>query len=152
MHGSSLRKLIIINATLKFAALDECGWTRGSDGVLDVVWETDENIKKSAKRFEYVMSGCKCKKGCWTRRCKCRKTGMKCGPGCRCTGCGNVGEEAVEVSEMEVSEMEEDENREEVEMVYASSDEEDAEDEDLMDKLLEQVFGIYDSDDDEQLC
>ena len=49
-----------------------------------------ENIAKVQQRIQYTFSGCKCKKGCGTRRCKCIKEGKKCGPGCRCLLCTNV--------------------------------------------------------------
>ena len=54
------------------------------------MWDVPENIQKVKERVEYVLSGCKCKTGCGTRRCKCRKSGRSCGPGCQCHGCVNV--------------------------------------------------------------
>ena len=54
------------------------------------MWDVPENIQRVKERVEYVLSGCKCKTGCGTRRCKCRKSGRSCGPGCHCHGCVNV--------------------------------------------------------------
>ena len=70
-------------------SLEKFGWKR-SDGKLEVIWEVPENIAKVQQRIQYTFSGCKCKKGCGTRRCKCIKEGKKCGPGCRCLLCTNV--------------------------------------------------------------
>ena len=37
-----------------------------------------------------LLQGCRCKKGCCTKRCSCFKADVKCGPGCRCTNCENL--------------------------------------------------------------
>ena len=57
---------------------------------MEIVWETSENIAKAQEKVEYMLNGCKCRTGCTTRRCSCRKGSRGCGPGCRCIGCGNV--------------------------------------------------------------
>ena len=50
----------------------------------------DENITKVKERMQYTFTGCKCKTGCATRRCSCKKRERKCGPGCKCLACTNT--------------------------------------------------------------
>ena len=59
------------------------------DGRLSVVWEAPENIWKVKAQLEFVLSGCKCKTGCTTLRCGCRKQDRHCGPACHCINCTN---------------------------------------------------------------
>ena len=37
-----------------------------------------------------MINGCKCKKGCGTLKCGCKKKNILCGPGCYCSNCSNV--------------------------------------------------------------
>ena len=37
-----------------------------------------------------MLKGCKCKGGCKSRRCRCKKDQRACGPGCQCINCGNL--------------------------------------------------------------
>lgn len=67
------------------AALADFGWQR-SGGKLEVIWETPENITQAKQRVEFILSG---KTGCGTKRCKCKKEGRMCGPGCQCINCTN---------------------------------------------------------------
>ena len=68
------------------AGLDEFGWTRNS-GQLEIVWEAEEKAKD---RVDYILNGCKCKTGCRSKRCKCKKKERMCGPGCQCINCVNA--------------------------------------------------------------
>ena len=71
-------------------ALTEYGWVRHeSTGILDVTWDTSDNITAVQRRVEHALKGCKCKTGCATRRCTCMKEGRSCGPGCQCVHCTN---------------------------------------------------------------
>ena len=72
-----------------FAALTDYGWKR-ENGVLEIVWEVSENIAKSKSSLEFFLSGCKCKTGCSTRICSCKKKDRKCGPSCSCHFCKNT--------------------------------------------------------------
>lgn len=81
MHTQCFRFLI---------ALTEYGWERHeSTGTLDVTWDTSDNIRAVQQRVEHALRGCKCKTGCGTRRCTCKKEGRSCGPGCQCIHCTN---------------------------------------------------------------
>ena len=62
--------------------LEDYGWTR-KRGQLEIEWETEENIKKLKDKVDFVMNGCRCKTGCASNRCKCRKSMRVCGPGCQ---------------------------------------------------------------------
>ena len=73
---------------LPVTALTEYGWSR-ADGRLSVVWEAPENIRKAKAQMEFVLGGCKCKTGCGTLRCGCKKQDRHCGPGCHCINCTN---------------------------------------------------------------
>ena len=57
--------------------------------MLQVVWETAENIAKSKSSIDFFLSGCHCKTGCGTRICSCKKK-RKCGPNCSCNFCKNT--------------------------------------------------------------
>ena len=69
--------------------LESYGWTH-KDGQLQVQWDVPENIHKAQARLDFVLKGCKCKGGCKSRRCRCRKDQRACGPGCQCINCGNL--------------------------------------------------------------
>ena len=57
-------------------ARTEYGW-RKETGSLDIVWEVSAKSKSS---LDYFLAGCKCKTGCTTRKCSCRKKERQCGP------------------------------------------------------------------------
>ena len=71
-----------------YTGLDQFGWSR-QNGQLEIVWEAEENKEEVKDRLDYVLKGCKCKTGCNTKRCKCKKCGRTCGPGCQCLNCVN---------------------------------------------------------------
>ncbi len=56
----------------------------------EVLWDTHENITQAQQKVDAVLNGCRCRTGCHTRRCSCRKHNNCCGPGCRCIGCDNT--------------------------------------------------------------
>lgn len=53
------------------------------------------------------MHGCKCKKGCSSSRCGCKKKLSYCGPGCYCINCTNIGSNT-QIIESESSESDSD--------------------------------------------
>ena len=79
---------MLLSLLFMHAALTEFGWQR-SEGKLQVKWETAENIAEVNQRVNFILSGCKCKTGCGTKRCKCKKANRSCGPGCQCIHCIN---------------------------------------------------------------
>ena len=69
--------------------LNSHGWTI-PDGHLTIEWDSMENIKAIQEQVSLLTKGCKCKTGCTTARCGCKKKGMSCSVGCMCTNCSNV--------------------------------------------------------------
>ena len=60
------------------------------NGKLEVHWEVEENIDKAKASLDFILNGCKCKTGCTTQRCSCRKKERECGPSCSCQFCNNL--------------------------------------------------------------
>ena len=67
----------------------ESGWKKHEDEIV-YDWECPEMERKVKETIDFLLKGCSCKKGCATLRCKCKKNGNPCGPGCTCIGCKNV--------------------------------------------------------------
>jgi len=65
------------------------GWTI-SNGVLSVVWDSEDNFQRCEKLVKFWTRGCQCKKAC-LRNCGCRRGSKSCGPGCLCiSSCTNA--------------------------------------------------------------
>lgn len=139
-----------------FIALTDYGWQR-SGQKLEVLWDTPDNVAKAQEKVDHVLHGCKCKTGCHTRRCSCKKSMKPCGPGCRCIGCGNVTSSSTETeSEDELH------NLEVADIINDLSDDgsTDASDDDTdlfrgdtnvqrdVNSLMSSIFGEEDSEDD----
>ena len=62
-------------------------------------WEVPANIEKAKPSLDFVLSGCKCKTGCKTRICSCRKKERVCGPSCYCQCCTNHSHTHIATSE-----------------------------------------------------
>ena len=60
------------------------------NGKLEIVWEVLENIQKAKASLDFVLTGCKCKTGCTTRICSCRKKELECAPSYSCQFCKNM--------------------------------------------------------------
>ena len=65
------------------------GWSL-VEGKLTVVWDSEVNIAAVKERVCMLTKGCKCKTGCATKRCSCRKNGNQCSAGCQCINCVNI--------------------------------------------------------------
>ena len=63
------------------------GWTLKNDDELEITWMTRPPAPQSL--IECVE--CKCKTGCLTMRCSCRKAELKCTDLCSCCDCQNAG-------------------------------------------------------------
>ena len=91
------------SSSLDVPAPTEHGWCVNTTGKIEVSWDTEESIASVKALVESLTSGCKCKTGCSTNRCKCRKSGDYCSVGCRCKDnrpnckkiCNNVSEKSV---------------------------------------------------------
>lgn len=117
----------------------EFGW-KVVDNTLTVVWDSNENMAMIQERVSQLLNGCKCKTGCKTRRCSCRKSNRNCGEGCECSNCCNVN---VNTSTSHECEMEE-------EMAEIALDEIDEEESDIEDLMI-QIFGGDDDTDIDEL-
>ena len=76
-------------ALVSFSGLTDFGWHR-QDCQLMVTWDTPENVQKVHRSINFLIQGSKCKTGCNSKRCKCTKTGLQCGPSCQCANCKNI--------------------------------------------------------------
>ena len=122
------------------------------------------NIERAKQRVEAVLGGCKCKTGCGTRRCGCRKNGRFCGPGCQCIGCTNVPTASTSSSRSEDCDLQEvvleDMRRAEDDQQQQNSEteSEDGEESDTLlnndsetDEIMARVFGHSDSESDHDI-
>ena len=76
--------------TFDFPSLNSYGWDV-EDGKVRIRWDNEENIKDIQANVSYLTRGCKCPKTkCSSNRCKCKKSGQFCGPGCTCKNCENT--------------------------------------------------------------
>ena len=73
---------------ISVTAMTEYGWRR-ENRKLEIDWEVQENREKAKMSLDFVLKGCKCKTGCKTRICSCRKKERQCGPSCYCQFCNN---------------------------------------------------------------
>ena len=68
--------------------LDDFGWTI-DNGLVKFKWDTPENIARVVDVVKQLTSGCGCKKGCKTKRCKCHQAHQICSISCKCKSCEN---------------------------------------------------------------
>ena len=68
--------------------LDDYGWTI-DNGLVKFKWDTPENIARVVNVVKQLTSGCGCKKGCKTKRCKCHQAHQICSVSCKCRSCEN---------------------------------------------------------------
>ncbi len=69
--------------------LTDYGWKVNGD-TLTFDWDSDINMEAVKQRVAALLRGCRCKTGCKTARCGCRKKGNTCSEGCECTDCSNT--------------------------------------------------------------
>lgn len=92
--------------------------------LVDVEWDSAENVNKIKENVVYLTRGCACSKNkCKNRQCKCKKQNNFCGPGCRCKGCENVpGVQTVQNQTFQSEDDNDDDDEEEDEDDYDSAD------------------------------
>ena len=73
----------------KYLPLDSYGWIIENQ-ILKVKWDTAENISQVTNLVKQLTSGCGCKKGCKTKRCKCYQSNHICSVSCKCVSCENL--------------------------------------------------------------
>ena len=80
------------------------GWKWIDTDILQIDWDSDD-ISEVRTRVALIKKGCGCKTGCMTNRCKCKKSGYFCRPGCACLSCCNLPTQAAsEQVDIEVAE------------------------------------------------
>ena len=68
----------------------ESGWVVNEDGTYSLDWNDPTRQQQIGQNMLSLVNGCKCKTGCSSSRCGCRKKSVFCGPGCYCSNCKNV--------------------------------------------------------------
>ena len=128
---------------LFFLGLDAFGWSRQPDGKLEVLWDTLENQTKAKERIEFVLKGCKCKTGCTSKRCECKKSERMCGPGCQCLNCLNTSTHHENKGLDEDHQMVVDSQEDSWESDdYVEESDDDLEIDDEVDEIMDFVFGV----------
>ena len=67
-------------------------------------WEKESHMLSVQSHVNWLLRGCKCKKGCIKQNCRCKKANQKCGPGCSCTNCQNCSQYKDKCINIEVEE------------------------------------------------
>lgn len=62
----------------------------GCDNKIKIVWDTKQNMEAIRNQVLVLTSGCKCKTGCTSEWCSCRKKQQQCTEGCQCLNCTNI--------------------------------------------------------------
>ena len=76
--------------SLNLNPMTEYGWVETDEQGLVCEWDSAENIAAVRSRVVALLMGCKCRTGCNSAICGCRKKGVACAEGCNCTGCMNT--------------------------------------------------------------
>lgn len=139
---------IFMNCTIFYhAGLVEYGWKR-ENGTLAVVWEMPENVEKAKASLNFVMSGCKCKTGCSTRRCSCQNKGRICGPSCQCINCtNNAHTKETDTADLEVEDLLNESGHDD----YIEESEDDLEEMRMDKELVEIMDSVFGPESDEEI-
>ena len=70
--------------TVQLLPMDNYGWRINGD-ILEIVWDSEENIKKVDDQISYFLEGCGCSRSNCSRVCGCKRKERHCGPGCACS-------------------------------------------------------------------
>lgn len=124
---------------ITYPPLESNGWKQPDVNTLLIDWDSDENIAQVRSTVALIKKGCGCKTGCISARCKCKKAGKYCGPGCKCIRCCNLPSNTYTSQDPHMVTIEEDEAGE------SGSDTEDDQDlEREVDMIMSDVFGDMD--------
>ena len=100
-------------------------------------WGSENNMEAVRQHVVQLLKGCKCKTGCTTSRCGCRKKNKEYSEGCECTNCSNTQSNThtvIDNSEDTLMELSLEEN-------FTENREQLLDDE--VDKIMDYVFGEY---------
>ena len=133
--------------------MTDYGWKK-EDEKLHIIWKDSRNVTKYRESIDFFLSGCKCKTGCETKICSCRKKERQCGPSCMCVFCNNtqtLDRQSYSQNDLVVEELLEEQDEDE----YVDDSEDDLDqfrkeemyNDDELRTLMEFVFGEESSDD-----
>ena len=88
--------------SLNLKPMTKYGW-KESDGHMINEWDSDANMATVRNRVAALLKGCKCRTGCKSAICGCRKRGNLCSEGCDCTACANTVKEDSEDEDDELN-------------------------------------------------
>ena len=91
------------------------GWKVIENEKIEVVWDTEDNIKKIRKRAEILLKGCKCKTGCKSGRCKCRREKNDCSEGCECINCENINKQTIDDDDNDITDTDDENDEQQLE-------------------------------------
>ena len=72
-----------VNNIIDMPSFVDYGFSISGDH-LSPIWDNPEYMDQVKEHVNELLFGCKCTKGCSTRRCKCKKTNQYSCSGCRC--------------------------------------------------------------------
>ena len=75
--------------------MTEYGWRLENDTLI-YDWDSEANMAEIKQRVSMLLKGCKCRTGCGSAACGCKKKGERCHEGCDCIGCMNNDHEAAD--------------------------------------------------------
>ena len=73
-----------------YPSLEGNGSKQPDSSTLTIDWDSNENIANIRSAVALIKKGCGCKMGCISARCRCKRGGVYCGPGCKCVRCCNL--------------------------------------------------------------
>ena len=111
-----------------YPPLQTYGWKQQEPDTLSIDWDSEHNIHDIRARVSLLKKGCGSKTGCQTSRCKCKKAGHHCGPGCKCQGCVNLPTQSESSISLDMP---------------SSSDYSDVDTDQEVDQIMEDVFGNF---------
>lgn len=82
---------------------DQWGFGFNEDNEIIIKWDSELNFRRTDMLVQLWTKGCKCKAGCISGRCGCRRDDKPCGPGCACSAeCHNSPEDPTVTSMLDL--------------------------------------------------
>ena len=125
---------------ITYPSLEGNGWKHPDSSTLTIDWDSDDNMANIRSVVALIKKGCGCKMGCISARCKCKKGGSYCGPGCKCVRCCNLPSGTRQDPDTAVIEADEGDE--------SGSDLDDYLEREV-DQIMNDIFGEYDCNDDQ---
>ena len=68
---------------------ENSGWSKRNESHYEIDCK-DPSLQMVIEKTYHLLEGCKCKKGCGSKKCGCRQEERRCGPSCICVNCTNI--------------------------------------------------------------